>query len=61
MTDSDRSTLSHVYRDGGDAYIDHRGTGANPHEYGSPQWVAWREGYFDAEGEYVKELTDRGV
>lgn len=61
MPDSAQSTAPLVYRAGWDAYIDCRGTGANPHEYGSPKWVAWREGYFDAEGEHIKELTDHGL
>lgn len=51
-----------TYREGWDAYMaGTRKIGVNPHEFGSPSWAAWREGFTDAEGERHKELVDRGL
>ena len=53
-----------IFREGWDSYHAQgrrRAIGANPYEFGSPEWVAWREGYTDAEGERIKELSARGL
>lgn len=50
-----------LYRAGWDAYMARKTISSNPHEFGSAWWVAWREGFTDAEGERHKELTARGL
>lgn len=49
------------YRQGWDSYMARIGTGrypeisANPYEFGSPKWVAWRDGFIAAESERLKD------
>lgn len=63
MADERNNVRPQVFREGWDAYHEQghrRSIGTNPYEQGSPEWAAWRQGYTDAEGEHIKELTARG-